>query len=152
MTISRKKVALVGFEIQKLTDGEITENGWVRIKKIKNVSDASQETVEDGDGYLDGTGEPEQTVTAHRLGYSFTGDFFEADEASELIDEMIGLVGDARKIGFRVTDDRDNPTKKREGIATLSSPQTRTGAAIEFGNIEFTLLFDSTPQWEEYSK
>lgn len=81
-------------------------------KKIKSVSDASQEEVDDGDGFFDGSGEPEQTITSHRLGYSFTGEYFEGDEASELIDEMIGLFGDDRKIGFRVTDDRDNPKRK----------------------------------------
>lgn len=150
--MKRKKVALIGFEMQKLTDGKITKDGWVRLKKLKTVSDASQENVDDGDGFLDGTGEPEQTITSHRLGYSFSGEFFEGDEASELVDEMIGLFGDDRKIGFRVTDDRDNPTKKREGIATLSSPQTKVGGAIEFGNIEFTVLFDTTPQWEPYTK
>ncbi|MES5415654.1 hypothetical protein ABVF54_14860 [Enterococcus mundtii] len=150
--MKRKKVALIGFEMQKLTNGKITKDGWVRLKKLKTVSDASQENVDDGDGFLDGTGEPEQTITSHRLGYSFSGEFFEGDEASELVDEMIGLFGDDRKIGFRVTDDRDNPTKKREGIATLSSPQTKVGGAIEFGNIEFTVLFDTTPQWEPYTK
>ncbi|MGM0145698.1 hypothetical protein IGJ94_002265 [Enterococcus sp. AZ153] len=150
--MKRKKIALIGFEIQKLKDGKITEDGWVRLKKIKSVSDASQEEVDDGDGFFDGSGEPEQTITSHRLGYSFTGEYFEGDEASELIDEMIGLFGDDRKIGFRVTDDRDNPKKKREGIATLSSPQTKTGGATEFGNIEFTVLYDTTPKWEPYSK
>ncbi|WP_195943469.1 phage tail tube protein [Enterococcus faecium] len=144
----RKKVALIGFEIQELTNGRLTEANWVRLKKIKTVSDSSQEDVDDGDGFLDGSGDPEQTITSHRLGYSFSGEFFEGDEASEIIDGMIGKVGDDRKIGFRVTDDRDNPTKKREGIATISSPQTRTGGATEFGNIEFTILFDSTPEWQ----
>lgn len=150
--MKRKKVALIGFEIQKLTDGKITEDGWVRIKKIKSVSDTSQEEVDDGDGYLDGSGDPEQTITSHRLGYSFSGEYFEGDDASELVESMIGKTGDARKIGFRVTDDRDQPTKKREGIATLSSPQANVGAAIEFGNIEFTILFDETPEWEDMSK
>ena len=147
--MSRLKNALQGYFIQSITapNESAPSETWIELAEyIITVDDNSSEESEDT-GFYDGNGEPQTEVTSHKLGYSFSGNYSEDNEAMALIESMIGKSGDARKIWFKVVNAKG--TKERIGKATVTEPVAQVGDATAYGEFSCGISFDQTPEWKE---
>lgn len=129
--------------IQAYVAGEEVGEEWLELAKfISTIGDDTQEATEE-EGFYDGDGTPETTVTSVAQAYTPEGYFDPEDPAQALIESLKFEVGDGRKIWHRVV--RSDGQKEWVGRATVSAIVAGAGDATAFETFSCNIRFDSIP-------
>lgn len=145
-TFARAKNAARLHHIMEWTDTEevpaASAEGWLRLAKfISTIGDDTDEATED-EGFYDGDGTTETTVTGVAGAYSPEGYFDPEDPAQALIASKKYEIGDGRKVWHKVTMTNGDIYIQR---ATLTDIVAGAGDAVEFEDFSCTIRFDRIP-------
>ena len=125
------------------TETAPTSEGWLKLGKyIQTIGDDTQVGSEE-EGFYDGDGTPEVTVTSVAKAYSFEGYFDPEDAAQALISGLELKVGEERKIWHKVI--RSDGKKQWVGRATVPAIVAGAGDAVAYQAFSCTIRFDKTP-------
>lgn len=117
---------------------------WLELAKyISTIGDDTQEGTEE-EGFYDGDGTAEVTVTSVAQAYTPEGYYDPTDEAQELIAGLKYKVGDGRKIWHRVV--RSDGKKEWVGRATVTAIVAGGGDAIAYEAFSCNIRFDQIPE------
>lgn len=140
--MARSKNALTEHYVGEFTDDELSEADLRLAKWIREVSDDSNEEVED-EAFYDGDGTLEQDITSISKGFSFEGMYDPEDEAQAFIADLEFEVGENRKIWYKQV--RTDGTEL-EGRATVTDIVVVGGPAEEYATFECTITWDAKPK------
>lgn len=140
--MARSKNALTEHYVGEFTDDELSEADLRLAKWIREVSDDSDEEVED-EAFYDGDGTLEQDITSISKGFAFEGMYDPEDEAQAFIADLEFEVGENRKIWYKQV--RTDGTEL-EGRATVTDIVVVGGPAEEYAAFECTITWDAKPK------
>jgi len=125
------------------TETAPTTEGWLELAKyISTIGDDTQEATEE-EGFYDGDGTAEVTVTSIAQAYTPEGYFDPEDPAQALIADLKYKIGDGRKIWHRVV--RSDGNKEWVGRATVSAIVAGAGDAVAYETFSCNIRFDTIP-------
>lgn len=143
--MARNKNAMREHYVQAYTPGE-EEPGteWLRLAKwISTIGDGTTEGTEE-EGFMDGDGTPELTITSVAEAYTPEGYYDPEDPAQELIAGLKHKIGVGRKIWHRVV--RSDGKKEWVGRATVSAIVAGAGDATADETFSCNIRFDKIPE------
>lgn len=115
---------------------------WLPLAKyISTIGDDTDEATED-EGFYDGDGTTETTVTGVAGAYSPEGYYDPEDAAQALIESKKYNIGDGRKVWHKVTMTNGDIYIQR---ATVTDIVAGAGDAVEFEDFSCTIRFDKIP-------
>lgn len=143
--MGKQKNALRGHFVQEWEkDQKEPGSEWLELAdNIATITDNTVEATEE-EGFYDGDGTPEETVTSVAGAYTVEGNYNASDPAQSLIAGLKYKIGEGRKVWHKIVS--SDGKKEWVGPATVTGIVDGDGEATAYERFSCNIRFDRIPE------